>query len=75
MLDLDLTPYVQQVEELDSTTRGLAAFGSTGVSGQPQGVQMNQNTPADSPTTSLNPDSVLAYHAPRTNLERIFVLF
>ena len=60
VLDLHLTPEVQQVTELDSTRRGGAGFGSTGVSGQPPGVQMDKNTPPDSRTTSPNPDSVSA---------------
>ena len=45
VLELHLTPEVQQVTELDSTARGEAGFGSTGVSGQPPGVQVDQNTP------------------------------
>ena len=72
VLELHITPEVQQVTELDSTTRGEAGCGSTGVPGRPPWVQMDQNTPPDSPATFPNPDSVSAYHAPHTKLQHIF---
>ena len=72
VLELHVTPQVQQVTELDGTTRGEAGFGSTGFSGQPPGVQKDQNTPPDSPPTSPKPDGLSGYHAPHTNLEHIF---